>query len=191
MYASSTRRAMRWPALVAEPAAYTSRIDGAEPGELRQVEAGQPELDRAGVVEPGVGAEVGGKPLGERRQPRDALRPVVERGRAGDQQVQAGEPAGVDLVDELAQRVQALVADVGRGPAAGSRSRRARAAGPGWPESRRTVSRPCRKPSAAKWSRSPLTPAARLAAAATFGWPPIQAISDCAVAWSPSRVALR
>ena len=57
---------------------------------------------------------------------------------------------------------------------------------PGWPESRRIVSRPCRKPRAAKWSRSPRTPAARRAAAATFGWPPIQAIRLSAVAWSPA-----
>jgi hypothetical protein len=34
-------------------------------------------------------------------------------------------------------------------------------------------------------------PAALLAAAATLGWPPIQAIKDCAVAWSPPRAAFR
>ena len=99
--------------------AYRSRIAMPSLAELGQVEAGQPELNGARRVEPGVGAEVGGQPLGERRQPGDALRPVVEGGRPGDQQVQAGEPAGVHVVDELPQRVEALVAHVGADPLEG------------------------------------------------------------------------
>jgi hypothetical protein len=39
--------------------------------------------------------------------------PVEERRRAGDDQPQAGETALVDVVDELAQRLQALVPGVG------------------------------------------------------------------------------
>ena len=45
-----------------------------------------------------------------------ALRPVEERGRAGDDQVQPGKPAGVDLVDQLPQRVERLVPDVAADP---------------------------------------------------------------------------
>ena len=41
---------------------------------------------------------------------------VEERRRAGDQQVEAGEAATVDLVDELAQRVERLLAHVGPHP---------------------------------------------------------------------------
>ena len=80
------------------------------------VEAGQPDLHRPRVVEARVGAEVGREPLGQRRQPLHPLRPVEERRRAGDEQVQTRETAGVDLVDELAQRVEGLVADVAAHP---------------------------------------------------------------------------
>ena len=80
---------------------------------------GQPDLDGARVVEARVGGEVGGQPLGERREPLHALRAVEERRRAGDDQVQAGEAAGVDLVDELPQRVERLVAGVGADPLQG------------------------------------------------------------------------
>ena len=91
----------------------------AELAELDGVEACQPELNRARRVEPGVGAEVGCQSLGQRRQPGDALGPVVERGRPSDEQVEAGKPAGVDVVDELTERVEALVAHVGADPLQG------------------------------------------------------------------------
>ena len=82
-------------------------------------EAGQADLDGPRVVEPGVGLEVDVQPLGQRLQPADALRAVVEGRRAGDDQVQAGEPPGVDLVDELAQGVEPLLADVAADPLQG------------------------------------------------------------------------
>ncbi len=85
----------------------------AEPGE---VEPGQPQLHRARGVEARIGGEVGGQPLGERRQPLHALLAVEERRRAGDDEEQAGEAPGVDLVDELAQRVEALLPDVAAHP---------------------------------------------------------------------------
>ena len=56
------------------------------------------------------------QPLGQRRQPLDALRAVEEGRRAGDQRVQAGEAPGVHVVDELPQRVERLVADVAADP---------------------------------------------------------------------------
>ena len=59
------------------------------------------------------------QPLGQRLQPLDALRAVEEGRGAGDDQVQAGEPAGVDLVDELAQGVEPLLADVAADPLQG------------------------------------------------------------------------
>src|SRR4051812_18918026 len=82
-------------------------------------EAGQADLDGARAVEPGVGLEVDVQPLGGRLQPADALRAVVEGRGAGDDQVQAGEATGVDLVDELAQGVEALLADVAADPLQG------------------------------------------------------------------------
>lgn len=42
----------------------------------------------------------------------NALLPIVEGGSAGDDEEQAGETARVDLVEELAQRVEGLLADV-------------------------------------------------------------------------------
>ncbi len=84
-----------------------------------EVETGQPELHRPRVVEARVGGEVGGQPLGERRQPLHALLAVEEGRGAGDDQEQAGEAAGVDLVDELPQRVERLVAGVGAHPLQG------------------------------------------------------------------------
>ncbi|MCY1241694.1 hypothetical protein D9M72_546110 [compost metagenome] len=62
---------------------------------------------------------------------------------------------------------------------------------PGCPASRRISSRPCRKPKAPKWSRSPRIPAPRLAEAPTWGWPPSQAASPSATAASPVATAAR
>ncbi len=75
-------------------------------------EGGQADLHGPQVVEAGVAAEVDVQPLGQRLEPPDALRAVVEGRRAGDDQVEPGEPPGVDLVDELSQRIEPLLADV-------------------------------------------------------------------------------
>ena len=52
------------------------------------------------------------EPLRQRRESLRTLRAVVERRRAGDHHVQARESAAVDLVDELTQGVEALLANV-------------------------------------------------------------------------------
>ena len=83
------------------------------------VEAGQPHLDGPRVVEPGLGGEVGGQPLRERRQPRHAAGPVEKRRRPGDDQEQPGVPAGVDLVQKLPQGVERLVPDITADPLQG------------------------------------------------------------------------
>ena len=82
-------------------------------------EARQADLDGARAVEPRVGLEVDVQPLGERLQPLHPLRAVEERRRAGDEQVQAGEPAPIDLVDQLPQGVEALVPHVAADPLEG------------------------------------------------------------------------
>ena len=98
-------------------------------------------------------------------------------------QVQPGEAAGVDLVDELPQRVQRLVADVAADPLQRldlvEHEQQSRVAGVA-----QHGQQALQEASAPKWSRSPLTPAARFAAAATCGWPPSQAASPSAVARS-------
>ena len=83
------------------------------------VEGGQSDLDGPQVVEAGVAAEVDVQPLGQRLQPPDALRAVVERRGSGDDQVQARVPPGVDLVDELPQRVEPLLPHVAADPLQG------------------------------------------------------------------------
>ena len=50
--------------------------------------------------------------LGERLQPLDTLRSLKERGRPGDQQIETGESPGIDLIDELPERVEALITNV-------------------------------------------------------------------------------
>ncbi len=98
-------------------------VDVADPAaELDEgvvAESGQTKLDRPGIVEPGVAGEVRRQPLRERRQALHALRAVVERRGAGDAQVQAGKATAVNLVDELAQRVEGLVPGVGANPLQG------------------------------------------------------------------------
>ena len=84
----------------------------ADESEPFQGERGEPDLHGPRVVESGVRLEVDVETLGERLQPLDTLRAFKERGCPGDQQVEAGESPGVDLVDELPEGVQALVADV-------------------------------------------------------------------------------
>ena len=92
---------------------------------------------------------------------RGRPRPVVERGRPGDQQEQAREAAGVHLVDQLPQRVERLVADVAADPLQRLHLVQHEQQ-PRWPASRSTSSSPCRKPSAPKWSSSPRIPALAL-----------------------------
>ena len=80
--------------------------------ETLEVEVREPYLDRARIVETRIAREVCVEPLRQRRESLRALRAVIERRRAGDHHVQAGESAAVDLVDELTHRVEALLANV-------------------------------------------------------------------------------
>ena len=56
------------------------------------------------------------QPLGQRLEPMDALGPVEEGRGPGDDKVETGESAGVDLVDELPERVETLIPDVAPDP---------------------------------------------------------------------------
>ena len=56
------------------------------------------------------------QPLRQRLQPLDALWTFKKCGCPRDHQVQARKSTGIDLVDELAQRVEALVTDVAPNP---------------------------------------------------------------------------
>ena len=102
------RDALRVPGLPGVQVAHGA-TQLAEPGEI---EPGQAQLHRARRVEAWIGGEVGRQPLSERGQPLHALPPVEERRRPGDHEEQPGEALGVELVDELAQGVQALLPDV-------------------------------------------------------------------------------
>lgn len=82
-----------------------------------------------------------------------ALRPVVEGGGAGDDEVEAGEAAGGDFVDELAERVEGFVAGVGAGALQGFEFVEDDEE-PRWPQSRSRVRRPWRAARAPEWSRS-------------------------------------
>ena len=144
-----------------------------------------------GVVEPRVVGEVGMQTLGERWEALRSLRPVVERGRAGDHEIEAGEATAVDLVDELAQRVEPLLAHV----AANALQRldlvehehQAR-----MPAVAQHDEQTLQEARARRSGRSrPCTPAARLTAAGTLGWPPSQARMPSASASSPCASAPR
>src|SRR5262249_21753804 len=74
------------------------------------VERLEPDLRRARVEELGVAGEVGGEALREWGQPLDAVRAIEELRRACDQHVETRVAPAVEIVDELAQRVQALLA---------------------------------------------------------------------------------
>ena len=110
------------------------------------------------------------EPLCQRLQPMDALGAVVEGWRPGDDQVEARETAGVHLVDELPEGVEALVADVAADPLDGLDliEHQDQAGVPGIPHDSEHALEELK---AAKWSMSPFTPAALLAPAPTFGWP--------------------
>jgi hypothetical protein len=72
----------------------------------------QAKLDRTGVIKAGFGLKVHMQALGEWLQPLDSLRPVEKCRRSGREQEEIGEPAPVNVVDQLAQSVQALLAHV-------------------------------------------------------------------------------
>ena len=105
-------------------------------------------------------------------------------------QVEAGEPAAVDLVDELPQRVERLLADVAAHPLQ-RLDLVEHEHQPGCPASRRTVSSPWRKLSAPKWSMSPLTPAAALGRGGDVRLAASQASEPVGGAVSPSASARR
>ncbi len=84
----------------------------ADESEPFQGERRESDLHGPRVIETGVGLEVDLEALGERLQSLDALRAFKEGSGPGDQQIEAGEAPGIDLVDELAERVEALVANV-------------------------------------------------------------------------------
>jgi hypothetical protein len=64
-------------------------------------EAGQPNLDRPRIVVPCVCRKIRVQPLGKRCEPLDALRPVKESGRSGDDEVEARVSPRINLVDQL------------------------------------------------------------------------------------------
>ena len=72
-------------------------LDEPVPGEALQAD-----LREAGVVPPGVAGEVDPQAGIQRREAANALVALEEGGGAGDEQVQAGVVAGVNLVDPLA-----------------------------------------------------------------------------------------
>ena len=80
------------------------------------VETGQSELDGPRVVESGVGREVGMEALGQWWESSRSLWAVEESRGAGDQQVQPGESALVDFVDQLAKSIERPVTNVGADP---------------------------------------------------------------------------
>ncbi len=121
----------------------------------------------ARVVELGARVELV-QALRQRGRALDALGAVEEGRGAGDQHVEAGVAPAVQVVDELAQRVEALLAAVARTRWMVSTSS-STSTSPLRPVCRSTSSRPRRKPAAPSWSRSPLMPAARLIGGADVG----------------------
>lgn len=117
--------------------------------ERGKVEARQTQLDGPWGVEARIGGEVGGEALGEGREALYALLAVVEGGGAGDDEEQAWEASGVDLVEELTESVQDFSRTSPRTRCRVSTSSRT-SRSPGCPQSRSTVSSPWRKPRAAK-----------------------------------------
>ena len=75
-------------------------------------EGRQTHLHRPWVVEPRVGTEIDMQSLRQWCEALNALPTFIESLGAGDQEVQARKVAGVDLVDPLAQRIQAPLSGV-------------------------------------------------------------------------------
>ena len=80
--------------------------------EAFQIERRESDLDCPGVVEAWIGGEVHLEPLCQRCQTLNALGSVVEGGCSRDKQVEARESTGVDLVDQLAEGIEALLTHV-------------------------------------------------------------------------------
>jgi len=76
-------------------------------------EGRQTHLHRPWVVEARVSTEIDMQSLRQWCEALNTLRAFIESLGAGDQEVQARKAAGVDLVDPLAQRVQAPLAGIG------------------------------------------------------------------------------
>ena len=85
---------------------------GPDVAKLVEVESWKPNLDRARVVETGLGREIHVQPLRKRRQPLDALRSLEESRCSGHNEIKAWKPTDVDFVHQLAKRVQSFVADI-------------------------------------------------------------------------------
>src|SRR5690606_24248944 len=81
--------------------------------EAVKVEGMEPHLHVPRVVPAYVAREVDVKPLSKRRKPSDAVGPIEEGRRAGDENVETGEAAAVEVIDQLAQGFQTLIAGVG------------------------------------------------------------------------------
>jgi len=81
-----------------------------------QVKRLKSNLRRTGIVEPGLGGEVGVQPLGSWRQLANPLRSVEEGRGSGDEQVEPRKPPGIQFINPLAKRIQGLVASVGADP---------------------------------------------------------------------------
>lgn len=81
-----------------------------------EVEVLQSHLRRPWIVEPVRTGEVHREALGEWGQALHPLRPLEERRRPRDHQIQARETAGIDLVEHLSEGVQALLPHVATHP---------------------------------------------------------------------------
>jgi hypothetical protein len=151
---------------------------GADARECAEVETREPDLDRPRIVVPCVRRKVRVQPLGQRCESLDALWPIEESGGPGDDQVTGYRPASISSISCLSafspfSRVSARI----RWSVSTSSSTSTR---PARPESRSITRSPARKCIAPNASRSPFTPAERFTAAATFGWPLIQAMRPSA-----------
>ncbi len=92
------------------------RVDVPHPAadltEHLQIEPPESNLDRTWVVEPSIVDEIRMQPLGQWRQTMDALRPLEQCRSTRNNKVEPRKAAGVDLVDELTERVERPVSYV-------------------------------------------------------------------------------
>jgi len=77
---------------------------------LVKIKPGQPNLNRARIVEPTLSCKIHLQTLCERRQPLHTLRTVKEGGRSRYNQQQARKASSVNFVDPLAHCVEAAIA---------------------------------------------------------------------------------